>query len=152
GEETVEIPCAGADNGELGGRRRADLMWLFVAALALAALVLWDVILRGMDRAPVVETWVPWWALALVFYLAEAYVVPLRLRRGKHAISLSDTGVVLGLYLLTPVGLLGAAIVGAAAGLVLVRRQRPTELAFNLAQLAITTAVALVVFRSVAAL
>jgi diguanylate cyclase (GGDEF)-like protein len=152
GEETVEIPWAEADNGGLGGRRRADLVWLVVAALALAAFVLWDVLLRGMDRAPVVQTWVPWWALALVFYLAEAYVVPLRLRRGKHAISLSDAGVVLGLYLLTPLGLLGAALVGAAGGLVLVRRQRPAELVFNLAQLAITTAVALTVFRSIAPL
>ena len=43
-----------------------------------------------------------------------------------------------------------AQLVGAAAALVLVRRQRAAKLVFNLAQLALTTSVAVIVFRAVA--
>src|SRR5262249_6046630 len=97
---------------------------------------------------PLVGTSVPWWAFALVFFVFEACVVHLQFRREAHTISLSEVGLVLGLYLLSPKGLLAAALFGVAAALVLVRRQRAAKLVFNLAQLALTTAVALVVFRT----
>src|SRR4051812_7226485 len=41
---------------------------------------------------------VPWWALAIMFYLAEVYVVHLQIRRDAHSFSLSELPIVLGLY------------------------------------------------------
>jgi diguanylate cyclase (GGDEF)-like protein len=136
----------------MSSARRGASVWLFISALVLAGLDLWGLVLHHLDPAPVVQTWVPWWVLALVFLLTEASVVHLQLRREAHTISLSEAGLVLGLYLLTPAGLLAAALTGAAGALILVRRQRPVKVAFNLAQHALTTAVALVVFRAVAGL
>src|SRR5262249_49430819 len=104
------------------------------------------------DSSPVVSTWVPWWALVPVFYFAEAYVIHVQFRREAHTISLSEGGLVVGLYLLSPGGLLAATVVGVAAALVFVRRQRAAKLVFNRAQLALATAVGLLVFRSVAEL
>jgi diguanylate cyclase (GGDEF)-like protein len=124
---------------------------VLAASVLAVALVLWSFILHRLAPAPVVQTWVPWWALALVFYLSQSYVVRLRLRREADSIALSEAGLVLGLYLLSPAGLLAAALSGAAAGLILVRRQRSAKLALSLAQLAVTTAVALIVFRAVSA-
>jgi diguanylate cyclase (GGDEF)-like protein len=78
--------------------------------------------------------------------------VHLQLRRESHTISLSEAGLVLGLYVLSPGALLAATLTGTAAALVIVRRQRAAKLVFNLAQLAVTTAVALIVFRAVSGL
>jgi len=152
GDEAVAVVAAPADTGAIRTRRRPAPIWLFDAALVAAAAVLWLVVVQGTDHAPVVSTWVPWWALAPVFYLTEAYVVHLQIRREAHTISLSEAGLVAGLYVLTPVGLLGATLVGAATALVFVRRQRAAKLVFNLAQLAVTTAVALIAFRAIAGL
>jgi diguanylate cyclase (GGDEF)-like protein len=123
-----------------------------VAALGAGAVVFWTVILKGTVPSPVVETWMPWWSVALIFYLGEAFVVHVQLRREAHTISLGEAGLVLGLYVLSPTGLLVAALTGVACALVLVRRQRPARLVFNLAQLAVTTGVALIVFRAVSGL
>ncbi len=80
------------------------------------------------------------------------YVIHLQRCPETHTISLGEAALVLGLYLLSPAGLLGAVLVGAAGALVLVRRQRAAKLVFNLAHLTITTGIALIVFRSVSGL
>ena len=152
GDEALAVLAADADTGVMSTGRRLAPIWLFDAGLVAAGLALWVFVLSGMERAPIVATSLPWWALTLVFYLAEAYVVHLQFRRQRHAISLGAVGLVLGLYVLSPGGLLCATLVGAASALVLVRRQRPGKLVFNLAQLALTTEVALIVFRWVAGL
>jgi diguanylate cyclase (GGDEF)-like protein len=134
-------------------RRRlagVEPIWLYNACLLALAVVLWSAVLRRVDPAPLVSAGIPWWALALVFYLAEAYVVHVQVRRQAHSISLSEVGLVLGLYVLSPPGLLGAQLAGAAGALLLVRRQRAAKLVFNMAQLSLTTSVAVIVFRSVA--
>ena len=132
--------------------RRVAPIWFYNAGLVAAAVALWSTVLSRLDPAPIASVAAPWWGLALVFFLAEAYVVHVQFRREAHTISLSEVGLVLGLYLLSPAGLLVATLTGAAAALVLVRRQRAAKLVFNLAQLALTTSVALIVFRFVAGL
>ncbi|HEY4348349.1 MAG TPA: EAL domain-containing protein [Gaiellaceae bacterium] len=127
-------------------------IWVYNLALAGAAFALWALVLRHMDSAPVEHISAAWWGLALVFYLAEAYVVHIQFRREAHTISLSEVGLVVGLYVLSPGGLLLAQLVGAAAALAFVRRQRAAKLVFNLAQLALTTIVAVLVFHGVARL
>jgi diguanylate cyclase (GGDEF)-like protein len=127
-------------------------IWLYNASLVAVAVALWSFVIRHTEGPRVVGVDVPWWSLALVFYLAEAYVVHIQFRREAHTISLSEVGLVVGLYVLSPGALLLATLTGAAAALVFVRRQRGVKLVFNLGQLALTTSVAVIVFRSVAGL
>jgi diguanylate cyclase (GGDEF)-like protein len=133
-----------------GPRAGGATIWLYDCALVAAAVSMWVAVLRGTNAQPILRLDVPWWAFALVFFLTEAYVVHVPFRRQAYTISLSEVGLVLGLYVLSPALLLIATLAGAAAALVFARRQRPSKLVFNLAQLALTTSVALIVFRSVA--
>ena len=150
-DEPVVVTAADADETGTSTARRLVPIWLYDAGLAIVALTIWGDVLYSTASEPLFHTPVPWWAFALVFYLAEAHVVHLQFRHETHTTSLSEAGLVLGLYVLSPEGLLVATLAGAAAALVLARRQRGAKLVFNLARLAITTAVALVVFRAVAA-
>jgi diguanylate cyclase (GGDEF)-like protein len=133
----------------LGNDARVAPIWLYNVGLIATALILWVTVLRHLDGHRIVAVGWPWWTLGLVFYLAEAYVVHVQFRREAHTISLNEVALVVGLYVLSPVALLVATLAGAAAALVIVRRQRAAKLVFNLAQLALTTSVAMVVFRLV---
>ena len=84
------------------------------------------------------------------FYLAEVFVVHLQFRKQAHTLSLSEVGLALGLFFASPANLLAAHVVGAAAALVINRRQRAIKLAFNLAELPLCTGVAVFVFQSLA--
>ncbi len=146
------MTIASTSERDPGVRRSAGVaaIWVYNAGLLALAAVLWIEVLRHLDPNPVFSAGVPWWALALVFYLAEAYVVHVQFKREAYTISLSEVGLVLGLYVLSPAGLLGAQLLGAAAALLFVRRQRASKFVFNLAQMALTASVAVIAFRSVA--
>ena len=126
-------------------------VWLVIAGVGVGAVVLYDTRLAGLSPT-FSGPRVPWWGLALVFFLAESFPVHLHFRSETHTLSLSEVGVVLGLFLASPTALVLGLIVGAACALVLVRRQRPLKLAFNLAQFGLSTGAALVAFRAVAEL
>jgi diguanylate cyclase (GGDEF)-like protein len=136
--------------------RRASLrfgstvrLWLLVSAITAGALALYVLEVRGFS-APVGSLRLPWWGLAVFFYLAEAFVIHLHFRREAHTLSLNECGLVLGLFFASPGQLIVGQLVGALAALVLHRRQRPIKVAFNLAQFGLTTCVAIVIFRSLA--
>lgn len=125
-------------------------VWLLVGVLAAAATVL---TLRLADLGPVFTgPRLPWWALALLFFLAEAFPVHLHFRTETHTLSLSELAVVLGLFLSTPTGLVAGIALGSALALLLVRRQRPLKAAFNVAQFALSVCVAVLVFRPIVSL
>jgi diguanylate cyclase (GGDEF)-like protein len=69
--------------------------------------------------------------LAAVFALTEGFTFNLRVRRGGHALSVSEIPMVVGLLVLGPAPLVLARFVGSVAGLTVVRRQRGGKLAFN---------------------
>ena len=92
---------------------------------------------------------IPWWALAIGFFLAECAVVHVHIRRETHTLSLSEVPLVLGLFAVSPVGLVTAQLVGMGAALVFYRRQRPVKVVFNLAQSALATALAAGIFRAI---
>jgi diguanylate cyclase (GGDEF)-like protein len=71
--------------------------------------------------------------LALLFALAERFTVTFPVRRGAHAISLSEIPLVLSLLLVPSVLLPPVRLAGALLGLVVFRGQRGTKLAFNTA-------------------
>jgi ABC-type phosphate/phosphonate transport system permease subunit len=100
-------------------------VWSFIAALAVVAAVVWGDVLRTLPAAHAAGVSVTWWQLAGAFYLAEVFAVHLHFRKQAHTISLTEVGLVLGLFFASPLSLLVAQVVGAAAALALHRRQRP---------------------------
>jgi diguanylate cyclase (GGDEF)-like protein len=116
------------------------------ALLALTSLGLYTLVLTRFD-SPAVGLDIPWWPLLVVFFLTEAFPVHIHFRSEAHNLSLSGLGLVLGLYLVSPGELLGAQLVGAGLALAVGRRQRPVTFAFNLAALAFSSCVALLLFH-----
>jgi diguanylate cyclase (GGDEF)-like protein len=86
-------------------------------------------------------------AMVLLFGVTEGFAVHVRVRRGAHAIGLSEIPMVLGLITVDPVLVIAARVVGGGAGLLTLRRQRGTKLAFNLALIGVQTSVAAAVFH-----
>ncbi len=126
---------------------RAGGSWIFFGPIAAAAVL---VLLATRDLpSPLHGLGIPWWVLAIGFCLAECAVVHVQLRRETHTLSLSAVPLVLGLFALSPIGLVSAQLVGMGTALVFYRRQRPLKIAFNLAQSALGTAVAIAVFRAI---
>jgi len=127
-------------------------VWLFIAAIAIANVLVWAVDLRSFEHSEFLTGGLSltWWQLAPAFYLAEVFAVHLHFRKQAHTLSLSEVGLALGLFFASPANLLLAHLVGAAAALVINRRQRAIKLAFNLAELPLCTGVGVYVFRSLA--
>jgi diguanylate cyclase (GGDEF)-like protein len=127
-------------------RKGSAGIWLLsaVAASAAAAIVVATSDLPG----PAHKLPIPWWALAIGFYLAECAVVHVHIRREAHTLSLSEVPLVLGLFAVSPVMLVCVQVIGMGSALVLYRKQRPMKIVFNLAQSALGTALAVAVFRS----
>jgi diguanylate cyclase (GGDEF)-like protein len=124
-------------------------VWAWTGILAAAALGVYATTLAGLSPT-LAGPHIPWWALAAIFFLAEAYPVHLDFRSETHTLSLSELGVVLGLFLATPGELMLGLACGAGLALVMIRRQRPLKVAFNIAQWGLSSAVAVVVFRALA--
>jgi diguanylate cyclase (GGDEF)-like protein len=123
-------------------------VWVLVAALAVAAALLSA---KLAELAPMLASPdLPWWGLALMFFLAEAFPVHLHFRSETHTLSLSEFAVVVGLFLASPCALVLGMTLGSAAALLLIRRQRPLKAAFNVAQFVFSVASAVVAFRLVA--
>jgi diguanylate cyclase (GGDEF)-like protein len=126
-------------------------IWLYTVLLVAGSVALWHLSIEDV-HGPLVPGRIPWLALAPVFYLAESYVIHIHFRRQAHTVSLNEVGLVSGLFLVEPGGLLAAMVIGSAAALGLRRRQPPVKLAWNLAQFGFTTSVAIVVFSTVSRL
>jgi diguanylate cyclase (GGDEF)-like protein len=89
-------------------------------------------------------------ALALLFALTEGFTVHIRVRRGAHAIGLSEFPMVLGLLAFSPAAVIIVRALAGGLGLILLRRQRGGKLAFNVALLAVQASVAVLIFHVVA--
>jgi len=88
-----------------------------------------------------------WWGLAPAFYVAESAVVHIRFRKDAHSFSMSEIPLVVGLFFASPVDLVIGQLVGNLVVLSTNRRQPPIKLVFNVAQFALQTTVAIVMFR-----
>jgi diguanylate cyclase (GGDEF)-like protein len=139
------------------GRRSAvnDVarVWLFIGLVGAASTGVWLHAFHSIGSGIVVRTdfSLPWWTLAIGFYLAETLVVHLHFRKQAHTLSPSEIPLVLGLFLASPAALLVAQLVGAGLAFAIQRRQRPIKLAFNLAQQSLCTGIALLLFRAIVA-
>lgn len=132
--------------------RRGVRTWLLAGlTLAMAATALGIYAASLSELAPFDPDFSPpWWMLAPLFFLAEVAVVHLPLGRQTLSFTLVEIPVVLGLFLAAPSDLIFAQLLGAGVALLVHRRLNPTKLAFNLANYALGTAVAVTVFRSIA--
>jgi diguanylate cyclase (GGDEF)-like protein len=143
---TDSRPTARPSAFRLTASQRIALLVVAVAATAVALFVIVVRDLPGLD-APLSVPW-PLWVVA--FALSEILVVHVQLRRDSHSLSLTDVVLVAGLYLMDPVALVAAQVVGVGLALVLHRRQFGLKLAFNLAQYALGGCLATIVFTAVA--
>jgi diguanylate cyclase (GGDEF)-like protein len=118
--------------------------------MALISLGLYVFIVQHLQ--PVHPLPLPWWALGAMFGLAEVFVVKFEIRRGTVSFSLSEIPLVLGLFFADPTNLVVGQTAGAAAALVLHRRQKPIKLAFNLSLLSLQACLALLLFHPILSL
>ena len=127
-------------------------VWVFNGIIALACALLWTVAIAGYNGPAFGQgPHLAWWELAVPFFLAEVFVVHLQFRKQAHTLSLTEIGLTLGLLLGTPSALLFGQVVGTFAALVFSRWRSQRQLVkfvFNLAELPLCSAVALMIFRS----
>ena len=119
-------------------------IWLLTAVLTVSAAALVSGVVINIEPLTA-QLSIPWWVLAIGFYLAETNVVHLEFRRQAHTFSLSEIPFVVGLVFVGPLQFVLAIIVGSAAGL-LVRRQPLIKFLFNLSHFALEAAIAVIVF------
>ncbi len=122
-------------------------VWFLTSTLVVLALAM----LRTISDLPPLETpfQVAWPMLIPFVYLAEVTVVHLQFRRDAHSFSMSEIPLVFGLFFMSPMGLIGAQLIGNALALGLHRRQSPIKLIFNLSQFTVQAILAVIVFRSI---
>jgi diguanylate cyclase (GGDEF)-like protein len=124
-------------------------VWILTGIVALAAAVL----TYAARDLPVIypNLQLRWFHLAIGFFISELTVVHLRFRRDAHSFSMSEIPLVIGFFLVAPVELVIGQLVANAFVLTFNRRQPLIKLAFNLAQFALQTALAIAAFRAVVA-
>lgn len=122
-------------------------VWVLAGAVAiLAGLATYSLRYAGaLDAGRAI----PAWTLALLFYVSEITVVHVKFKRNTQSFSMSEIPLVLGLFFISPVGVLAAQFAGNAAALTINRRQPPLKLAFNLAQFSLVTGFTVLFFRLV---
>jgi diguanylate cyclase (GGDEF)-like protein len=121
------VPGTGSDPVPERGQLR---VWALSAGIALTAAVLDLTVVRHL-RPVDGPLHIPWWALAVLFVVAERWRMCLYFRNSAHSFSLSEMPLVVGLFLTDPSGLILARLVGAALAMGLLRRQPPLKLLFN---------------------
>jgi diguanylate cyclase (GGDEF)-like protein len=144
----VSVTAAGAVGRgahRLSFSRQARVLGL-VVGIATAVFILYSTLLAGLE-SPAATIHVPWWSFVLVFFVAEAFPIHVHIRSEAHTLSLSELGLVLALYLLSPTDLLLAQLLGAGVAFGVVRKHHPLTLAFNVAVFGLGSAIAILVFH-----
>ncbi|HUP83344.1 MAG TPA: EAL domain-containing protein [Candidatus Limnocylindria bacterium] len=118
----------------------------FVGLLWLAGFGMWAATLLTIGPLPA-PIHLPWPVLAVLFFAAERFVVDLEVRQQTHSFSLSEIALLLALIFAAPSDLLIGQTLGAGLALSLRPGQRPIKFLFNVANFAVCSAVALIVFR-----
>ncbi|MGH2730731.1 MAG: ATP-binding protein [Actinomycetota bacterium] len=123
-------------------------VWVLNSGIALAAFgIYWFGVRRLSPLDSPVE--IPWLLLAGLFCLAEIFVVHLHFRRDAHSFSLSEIPLVMGLFFVSPSGLIAGQLLGAFLGLAFYRRQSALKLVFNVGRFCLEAGLAVVVFRAI---
>jgi len=110
-------------------------VWVLNAALIAAAAVLLFGIVVSLPAPN--QPFVPWWALAVLFFVSEIAVVHVQIRQEANTFSLNELPLIAGLYFTSPFGMVLAQALGAAVALAFHRRQPPLKLVFNIVKLSL---------------
>jgi diguanylate cyclase (GGDEF)-like protein len=132
---------------EGNARLRSAAIWVLVAAIATAAVVLYLAVVRDLP-AYTSGFRVPWWALALGFAATEVFVIHAHIRGSAHTLSLSEIPLVIGLLLGAPTELIVAQVAGPFLVLLFARGTAPVKIAFNVAQFALTATLTVAVLHA----
>jgi diguanylate cyclase (GGDEF)-like protein len=89
-------------------------------------------------------------ALVVMFSLTEGFAIHVRVRRGGHAMSITEIPMVIALTMLNPLLVVVARTVGATGGLAILRHQRGRKLAFNIAQISLQATLGIAVYSAIA--
>ena len=152
GPTTETVARAMAAGRSRVGPRRPHLVWALVGVMAAAGLGLGSLLLSssGGGAGPLtgaLHVQLPWWLLAVAFYLAGSRAVHLQFQREAHSFTLSEIPLVVGLFLAAPGEVILASVLGSGAALIIHRRPSPVKLAFNLSLYLLGSAVAVSLFR-----
>jgi diguanylate cyclase (GGDEF)-like protein len=120
-------------------------VWMLNAALVAAAAIITFGIVVGLPSPS--QPLVPWWALAVLFFISEIAVVHVQIRQEANTFSLNELPLIAGLYFTSPFGMVLAQALGAAVALAFHRKQPPLKLVFNVGKLSLEAAVAQVIFH-----
>lgn len=134
----------GRSSSNAPGSRDVWVMTLLLAGVTAG-------IFFGLQRhqaAPLSSVDIPWWVLAIGFFIAEVYVVHLEFRSSAHSFAISEIPLVVGLFFASPGVVLAAQLTGAAFALITVRRQKPLKAIFNLALLGLGVVMVSLIFRA----
>ena len=89
----------------------AGRVWILNCVLATVGVLLYVFVISDLP-APQAPFTIPWVAIAGMYALSEVFVVHLQFRRNAFSFSLSEVPLVLGLFFLSPSGLVLAQFVG----------------------------------------
>ncbi len=115
-------------------------IWTYVALVAMLATALVAGPVSSVS-IPRLEMETPGWLVALGVYLAEIAVIHIQVRRDTHSFSMSEVPIVIGAFLLDPVTLMGAILIGNLVALSVSRRQSPVKLLTNLSLCVVQAAI-----------
>jgi diguanylate cyclase (GGDEF)-like protein len=130
-------------DGVMASRLENPIARLFAAAVFALAVSAFPGSVASDVGLPVYPGVLPWWVIGVAFLLAEAFASAARRRGDAIALSPHAAALALGLFLLGPIGLVTAQILGAGAALVLLER----SLRFSLLRL-VTLTVSVIVAAS----
>jgi len=128
-------------------RRPAQLAGLLLVVMLGAGLWMDASVLHLFDH-PDLGLGVAFVLAAVAFALGEAVVLHVELGKNAHTVSLAELTLAVSLFFVPTAQLPLARLIGGGAVLVLVRRQRPLKVGFNLALWVLDVAVATAVFQA----
>jgi diguanylate cyclase (GGDEF)-like protein len=123
------------------------LVWYLNALLLAAALFVYLGPFSILDHGPA-RLLIPWWVLAVGFFVAERNLVHLEFRRHSHSYSLFEIPLVAGFFFAPPGAIALAQLVNLSVSLF--QRREFVKSAFNFANATFSMGVALLVFFSLA--
>jgi diguanylate cyclase (GGDEF)-like protein len=126
--------------------RRTAAVTILVTLAAVLVSVLWVGPLATLSRPPGEGPTLGWLTLALMFAVTEAVVLHVQIRSEAQTLSLSEIPMVLGLAFAAPHVLGPARVLGAAAVLLLHRKQPPVKFVYNVAVQAAEVSVGIAVY------
>ncbi|MGQ0630800.1 MAG: putative bifunctional diguanylate cyclase/phosphodiesterase [Sporichthyaceae bacterium] len=124
--------------------RRLRIAGLVLCLAAIgAALAAWGPALQA--KAPG-ATHLPWWAMVLMFAVAEMVVLHIQVRREAQTVSLSEIPLVVGLFMADPLGVVIGRALGSFVVFAVHRRQAPIKVLFNTSLVTTSSVLALTIW------